>query len=53
MENASDGEVYRWCKGRRGRKRWRDRADEVLALRAAELNGERYQRLARARLLGR
>lgn len=37
--------VNRRCKGKRGMKWWRDRAEGVLALRVAELNGEWAQRL--------
>ena len=48
VEKSVDVLVNRRCKGKRGMKWWRDRADEVLALRVAELNGEWDQRLPRA-----
>jgi hypothetical protein len=48
VEKSVDVVVNRRCKGKRGMKWWRDRADEVLALRVAELNGEWDQRLPRA-----
>jgi transposase-like protein len=53
VEKGVDVVVNRRCKGRRGMKWWRDRADEVLALRVAELNGEWDQRLPLALTLGR
>ena len=48
VEKGVDVLVNRRCKGKRGMKWWRDRADEVLALRVAELNGEWDPRLRRA-----
>jgi hypothetical protein len=52
VEKSVDLVVNRRFKGKRGMKWWRDRADEVLALRVAELNDEWEQRLARALIQG-
>lgn len=52
VEKSVDVVVNRRFKGKRGMKWWRDRADEVLALRVAELNGEWDQRLPRALVSG-
>jgi hypothetical protein len=52
VEKGVDVLVNRRCKGKRGMRWWRDRADEVLALRGAELNDEWDQRLPRALSLG-
>ena len=48
VEKSVDIVVNRRFKGKRGMKWWRARADEVLALRVAELNGEWDQRLPSA-----
>jgi hypothetical protein len=48
VEKSVDILVNRRCKGKRGMKWRRDRANEVLALRVAELNDEWDQRLLRA-----
>jgi hypothetical protein len=48
VEKGVDVVVNRRCKGRRGMRWWRDRAEGVLALRVAELNGEWHLRLPRA-----
>jgi hypothetical protein len=45
VEKGVDVAVNRRFKGRRGMRWWRARADEVVALRVAELNGEWTQRL--------
>jgi hypothetical protein len=45
IENGVDVVVNRRCKGKRGMKWGRARAESVLALRVAELNGEWHQRL--------
>lgn len=47
-EKAVDIVVDRRCKGKRGMKWWRARADGVVALRVAQLNGEWDQRLPTA-----
>lgn len=47
-EKAADVVVNRRCKGQRGMKWWRERADGVVALRVAQLNGEWDQRLPTA-----
>lgn len=47
-EKAVDIVVNRRCKGKRGMKWWRARADGVVALRVAHLNGEWEPRLSRA-----
>jgi Uncharacterised protein family (UPF0236) len=52
IEKGVDVVVNRRCKGKRGMKWWRDRANEVLALRVAELNGEWEQRLPPALVRG-
>jgi hypothetical protein len=48
VEKGVDVVVNRRFKGRRGMRWWLERADGVLALRVAELNGEWAQRLPRA-----
>jgi hypothetical protein len=48
VEKGVDVVVNRRLKGRRGMRWWRGRADAVLALRVAELNGEWEPRLHRA-----
>ena len=45
VEKGVDVAVNRRFKGKRGMRWWRDRAEGVLALRVAELNGEWAQRL--------
>jgi hypothetical protein len=52
VEKSVDVVVNRRFKGKRGMKWWRERADEVLALRVAELNDEWDQRLPRALIQG-
>jgi hypothetical protein len=52
VEKSVDIVANRRFKGKRGMKWWRDRADEVLALRVAELNDEWDQRLPRALVKG-
>jgi Uncharacterised protein family (UPF0236) len=53
IEKGVDVVVNRRCKGKRGRKWWRDRADGVPARRVAERNGEWEQRLPPALVRGR
>lgn len=48
IEKGVDVVVNRRLKGRRGMKWWRERAEGVLALRVAQLNGEWDRRLAAA-----
>lgn len=52
VEKSVDVVVNRRFKGKRGMRWWRDRAEEVLALRVAELNDEWDRRLPRALVQG-